>query len=152
MCTTDAVELTQPINAVEPGNDALARQLGLNLLRPLDATATLMRSFDGGNQTSILKSARGDDFATAPCLIAAFGDVHELTQLVYRVGVTAFIDHGVSHFDSFAKNAVAFSGWPRAIKISISLFSRAFSARTRESFLCFARIGLLLADAPASLP
>ena len=97
MCTTDAVELTQPINAVEPGNDALARQLGLNLLRPLDATATLMRSFDGGNQTSILKSARGDDFATAPCLIAAFGDVHELTQLVYGMGVTAFIDHGVPH-------------------------------------------------------
>ena len=97
MRATDAVELTQPINAVEPGNDALARQLGLNLLRPLDATATLMRSFDGGNQTSILKSARGDDFATAPRLLATPGNVHELTQLVYRVGVTEFIDHGIPH-------------------------------------------------------
>ena len=127
MCTTDAVELTQPINAVEPGNDALARQLGLNLLRPLDATATLMRSFDGGNQTSILKSARGDDFATAPCLIVALGSVHELTQLVYRMGVTEFIDHGVPHFDSFAKNAAAFSGWPWAINISRSILAIANS-------------------------
>ena len=97
MCTTDAVELTQPINAVESGNDALARQLGLNLLRPLDATPTLMRGFDGSHETSIFQTAGGDDFATAPCLIATLGNVHELTQLVCRMGVTEFIDHGVPH-------------------------------------------------------
>ena len=29
--------------------------------------------------------------------------------------MSEFINHGVLHFDSLAKNAVTFSGWPRAI-------------------------------------
>ena len=97
MCTTDAVELAESFDAVEPSGDALARQLGLNLLRPISATTALMRGFNGGNQTSIFKPASGNDFATAPCLIAAFGDGHEWTQLGDGMGVAELIDHGVPH-------------------------------------------------------
>ena len=115
MRATDAVQLAESFDAVEPGGDALCCQLGLNLLRPINATPTLMRGFDGSHETSIFQTAGGDDFATAPRLIAALGDVHELTQLVHRVGVTEFIDHGVPHFDSFATNAVAFFNISRSI-------------------------------------
>ncbi len=110
MRTTDAVALTQSLDTVEPGGNALCCQLGLNLLRAIDAATPLMRGFDGSQQARILKQTCGNEFATAPCLIAALGDVHELTQLVRGMGVTQFIGHGVLHFDSFAKNAIAFSG------------------------------------------
>ncbi len=68
-----------------------------------------------------------------------------------RIATLVTFDPGALYRSSIAQYAVAFSGWPRAIKISTSLSSRAFSAQTFENSICSPVIGLLLRDAPDSL-
>ena len=59
MRAADVVELAQPLDAVKPGGNTLAHQLGLNLLRPIDAAPALVRGFDGSLQARIFKSVWG---------------------------------------------------------------------------------------------
>src|SRR5690606_1354974 len=59
-----------------------------------------------------------------PLVIAAAGNLQQLAQHRYRILLSHRIDRGVLHCDSLTKNAVAF------FRISFSIFSRAFSARS----------------------
>ena len=58
VCTANAVQPAQALDAIQPSLLALREQLASNLLGAVDATATLMRRFDGNNQPHIVEFAR----------------------------------------------------------------------------------------------
>ena len=64
VCAADAVQPAQTLDAIQPSHHALREQPASNLLgavalgHPVDATATLMRSFDGNDQAHIVEFAR----------------------------------------------------------------------------------------------
>lgn len=129
MRAVNAVQCAQPLDSVQAGNDALVCQFAPDLLWAIDTTTALMCRPNCNQQAHVFKFARRYDFAGAPCLIAAFGNVQQSTQLGYGVLISEFINHGVSHFDSFAKNAVAF------FKMSRSIFAIA-NSRSNSRMRC----------------
>ena len=107
VCAANAVQPAQALDAIQPSLLALREQLASNLLgavalalghpvgHPVDATATLMRRFDGNDQPHIVEFARGRDFACTPSLVATLGHVHQRTQPSNGVLMSKFINHGV---------------------------------------------------------
>jgi len=51
---------------------------------------------------------RGGTLFLHAMLDSRLGNVQQGVQMDYEVLIAEFIDHGVSHLDSFAKNAVTF--------------------------------------------
>lgn len=76
-----------------------------------------MRGLNRYQQARIFEFAWWHDFARTPTLIAALGDPQQSAQLGDRILVAELIDHGVSHFDSEAKSAVAFFKISRSILV-----------------------------------
>ena len=97
----DAVQPAQALDAIEASRDTLRKQLTLNLLgavalgHPVDATAVLVRGFDGNNQPHIVEFAPRRNFACTPSLVATLGHVHQRTQPSNGVLMSKLIDHGV---------------------------------------------------------
>ena len=96
-----AADAVQPAQALEASRDTLRKQLTLNLLgavalgHPVDATAVLVRGFDGNNQPHIVEFAPRRNFACTPSLVATLGHVHQRTQPSNGVLMSKLIDHGV---------------------------------------------------------
>ena len=76
---------TQTLDAIEASQNTLREQLALDLFwamalgHPVDATAVLMRGFDGNDQPHIVEFARRRNFSCTPSLVATLGHVYQRT-------------------------------------------------------------------------
>src|SRR5690606_32419441 len=97
-----------------------------------------------GHGLRVAQTGRVRSAAATPGAIAAGAHGQHLAHFGQRVVGALCVDPGVLHSASFAKYAVAF------FRMSTCIFSRAFSARSRDSSICSGVTGL--APGAVSLP
>src|SRR5262249_2063432 len=105
-------------------------QLPIHAWGPIGAPILLVDRSDQTQQLLIAQPLSSRLPTGSPCLEAALTHPQRLAQQAHRPQPRLTLNPGVLHSVSLAKYAVAF------FKISFSIFSRAFSARRRESSIC----------------
>src|SRR5690606_28049070 len=119
----DLVFLHQAANSLKSNVLTSTSQGHMNTRTAVAAETLGVQHADLTDQTLVGALTRRGRPAT-PLVIAAAGNLQQLAQHRYRILLSHRIDRGVLHCDSLTKNAVAF------FRISFSIFSRAFSARS----------------------
>ena len=132
----DAVLAHQPLHPAQPDGVATPAQLAVHAPRAVGALELGVNGLDQGDGLRVRQPGRVRRAAALPGAPAAGADTQHLAHVGQGVLVSMRIDPGVLHSASFAKYAVAF------FRISTCIFSRAFSARSRDSSICSGVTGL----------
>ena len=99
------------------------------MLRPVRLTTALVACAGGGLKRQAINGRQ--EVSLIPIIKSRVGYPYDATQCADTVMYLLTLDKGILNHNSFAQNAFAFSGWPRAIEISRSSLRAASSLRKR---------------------
>src|SRR5271156_3839416 len=140
--TAQTVLPHQPLDPTFADRNPAPLELQVDPRRPVGRLRLFMNLPDPRQQLPVAEPLLGA-FGTLPSREATVTHLQRYTQRLQRIRAAILVNKRVPHSDSLAKYAAAF------FMISISIFSRAFSARSRKISICSGVIGLPLAAVPS---